>query len=73
VEPRESPPAAASKPRWNWRERFLSGLWPPKRACIAITLATVRPERGAAIVEGERDESDLRLVKQVHGFTWVPL
>jgi len=49
--------AAALKPRWNWRGLLLSGSLPPRCARIAITPDTVRPGHGAAIVEGERDES----------------
>jgi hypothetical protein len=33
---RESVPAAAFKPRWTWRERFLSGYWHGRYACIVI-------------------------------------
>jgi hypothetical protein len=52
---RESVPAAASKPRCNWRELFLSVSSPPRYAGIAITPATVRPARSAAIVEWGKD------------------
>src|SRR5215470_3655231 len=48
---------AVSRPRCNWRERFLSGSSPPRRARIAITPDTVRPARRAVIVEVERNES----------------
>jgi hypothetical protein len=54
---RESVPAAASKQRCNWRERFLSGSSPLKHARIAITRDTVRQAHAAAIVGVERDES----------------
>jgi len=48
--------AGALKPRWTWRDLFLSGCSPPGYARIALTPARVRPAQGAAIVEGERDE-----------------
>jgi hypothetical protein len=53
---REKLSAAASKPRCNWRERFLPGSSPLKHARIAITPDIVRPAHGAAIVEPVRDE-----------------
>jgi len=53
----KGPFAAASKPRWTWRELFLLEHWPLGYARIAITLDTVHPARGAAIVEVARDES----------------
>jgi hypothetical protein len=52
----ESFPAAASKPRCNWRERFLSGSSLPRYARIAITPATVRRAHVAAIVGLVRGE-----------------
>jgi len=48
--------ATASKPRWTWRERFLSGSSPPRCARIATTPDTAHPAHRAAIVEGERDK-----------------
>ena len=54
----EKPSAPASKPRWNWRERFLSGSSPPKYASIAITPAIVRPAHGVATVVGVVKDRD---------------
>jgi hypothetical protein len=53
--------AAASKLRWNWRERFRSGYWLPRYVRIAITPDTVHPAHGAAIVEMEKVEAILIL------------
>jgi hypothetical protein len=49
--------AAGLEPHWNWREPFLPGASPPKYARIAMTLDTVHPAHGAAIVDVERDEA----------------
>src|SRR5215470_10736990 len=48
---------AVSRPRCNWRERFLSGSSPRMYARTATTPATVRPARAAAIVEIARGEN----------------
>jgi hypothetical protein len=53
---RESVPAAASKPHWNWQEFSLPESSPRKCARIALQPDTVRPAHGAAIVDGERYE-----------------
>jgi hypothetical protein len=50
-------PAAASKPLWNWQEFSLPESSLRKCARIALTQDTVRPVRGAVIVEVEIDEN----------------
>jgi hypothetical protein len=47
----ESCPQTALKPRWTWREPFLSGSSLPGHARIAITPDIVHPAHGAAIAE----------------------
>ena len=61
--------AGGAEPSGNWRGFFLSGSSPRGCARIATTPATVRSARGAAIVEGERDESaaPARAMKLVEG------
>ena len=45
---------------------FLFGVPAPSRVCIAMTLDTVHPAHGAAIVEAEKDEGGGKL-SQVMG------
>jgi len=58
----EQLPAAASRPHWNWRERFLSGCSPPGYARIATAADPVRLAHAAAIVAVEDRECGVRMV-----------